>query len=119
MLNLRNVLIASAALMAAAIVFVGCSSQSGSQPPVDPVSADWQAGLDEDVVEGLAQLSDADRGAALTQKVCPVTDKPLGSMGEPPKVMVEGREVFLCCTGCEEEIKSNPDEYLGKLDNTQ
>ena len=55
------------------------------------------------------------RTAALAQKVCPVSDEPLGSMGTPPKVTIDGQDVFLCCEGCEEELKSNPDEYLAKL----
>ena len=50
------------------------------------------------------------------QQTCPVSGKPLGSMGVPYKVEVKGRTVFLCCPGCEEEIKANPDKYLAKLD---
>jgi hypothetical protein len=97
-------------------MFMGCSGQDASQPAAGNHASDaWKTGLDEEVVTALSELSDADRTAALAQKVCPVTDKPLGSMGKPPKVTVAGQEVFLCCAGCEEEIKSKPDEYLAKL----
>lgn len=35
------------------------------------------------------------------QEICPVTGKPLGSMGDPIKVKVGPEEVaFLCCKGC-------------------
>jgi YHS domain-containing protein len=65
--------------------------------------------------EALAQLSEADRALAEKQKICPVSGNPLGSMGKPYKVTVKGQEVFLCCPGCEDAIKKNPDEYLAKL----
>lgn len=120
MLYLRTVFLVGAVLLLGAAVFVGCSGQNASQPSDDGQASDaWEVGLDKKVVTALSELSDADRTAALAQKVCPVTDKQLGSMGKPPKVTVEGREVFLCCDGCEEEIKSNPDEYLNKLDDIQ
>jgi len=103
------------------LAFVGCSEDSTtSSPSASPsTSADWKTGLDEDVVAGLSKLSDADREAALQQKVCPVTGKQLGSMGAPRKVTVNGQDVFLCCDGCESEIKSKPDEYLAKLKDGQ
>lgn len=116
MLYLRSALLIGAVLLFGAAALVGCSGRNASQPKVDGQASDaWKAGLDEKVVTALSELSDADRSAALAQKVCPVTDKQLGSMGKPPKVTVEGREVFLCCAGCEENIKSKPDEYLAKL----
>lgn len=67
----------------------------------------------------LAKLSPEDRALAEKQKVCPVSGEPLGSMGKPYKVNVEGRDVLLCCQGCEEEIKENPAKYLAKLDQKQ
>jgi hypothetical protein len=65
--------------------------------------------------EQLSQLSADDRALAEKQKVCPVSDQPLGSMGKPFKVTVNGQDVFLCCQGCEGEIKRNPEKYLAKL----
>ena len=97
---------------------LGCSGQDDAQPSATTTNeADnsWKEGLDEDVVKALSQLSDADRVAALLQKGCPVTDKPLGSMGKPPKLTVEGQEVFLCCDGCEDELLKDANKYLAKL----
>ncbi len=34
------------------------------------------------------------------QKICPVTDQPLGSMGTPFRMVVAGHTVFLCCSHC-------------------
>ncbi|MFO7904000.1 MAG: hypothetical protein R6U98_15160 [Pirellulaceae bacterium] len=65
--------------------------------------------------DALAELSPADRELAEKQKVCPVSDQPLGSMGTPIKVTVKGQDVLLCCSGCESQIKEDPDKYLAKL----
>lgn len=52
---------------------------------------------------------------AENQRICPVTGQPLGSMGEPHKIRVHGRDVLLCCRGCEAQFMSDPDKYLAKL----
>lgn len=65
--------------------------------------------------DALAKLSPADRALAEKQKTCPVSGEPLGSMGTPYNVTVQGRDVLLCCSGCEAEIKKNPEKYLAKL----
>lgn len=65
--------------------------------------------------DALSELSPADRELAEKQKVCPVSDQPLGSMGKPIKVTVKGQDVLLCCSGCESQIKENPEKYLAKL----
>jgi len=62
--------------------------------------------------DGLANLSPEDQEAARKQGVCPVTGEKLGSMGTPYKVTIDGRDVFLCCQGCEAKIKANPEKYL-------
>lgn len=49
------------------------------------------------------------------QKLCPVTDEELGSMGAPIKVVVDGRPVFICCKGCEKALRSDPKKYLAKI----
>lgn len=120
MLKLRSLLLLNFVLLVGVAVFAGCSGQNPSESGgTSEALDDWKVGLDADVATALSELTDTDRTAALTQKVCPVTDKPLGSMGKPPKVTVEGQDVFLCCTGCEEEIKSKPDQYLSKLEDTK
>jgi multidrug efflux pump subunit AcrA (membrane-fusion protein) len=50
---------------------------------------------------------------APASKTCPVSGKPLGSMGEPVRVVVDGREVLLCCSGCEPALRRDPGKYLG------
>ena len=48
------------------------------------------------------------------QKTCPVSGQALGSMGAPPKIMVKGKPLFVCCKGCSAKVTANPDEYLAK-----
>jgi len=113
--------------MSAAIV--GCSKSEGptlkpaapvteTAPPADTTTApaaDTSA-APAGVPASFASLSDADRTAALAQKICPVSGEPLGEMGTPVKVTVAGRDVFLCCANCKEEIEKDPQKYLTKLD---
>jgi hypothetical protein len=68
-----------------------------------------------DIAQALAKLSPADRALATRQATCPVTDKTLGSMGTPVRIDVAGKPVFLCCPGCESELRENADRYLSKL----
>ncbi len=62
-----------------------------------------------------SKLSPEDRALAEQQGVCPVTDMPLGSMGTPIKVTVNGRPVFICCEGCRESLLAEPAKHLAKL----
>jgi multidrug efflux pump subunit AcrA (membrane-fusion protein) len=71
---------------------------------------------EEKIRVALSKLSPADRALAEAQKICPVTDEPLGVMGTPVKVMVKGRPVFVCCKGCDAEAVDRADEVLRKVD---
>lgn len=70
---------------------------------------------DSDVAKAMASLPAEDRAAAEKQKTCPVGDEPLGGMGTPVKVSVNGRDVFLCCEGCRDVLLGDPDKFLAKL----
>ena len=132
-----------AAAVLSAAVLAGCSQQQAEQQPApspevspdesavtdheghdheghDHEGHDHEGHMDQSAspehTEALAKLSPADRQLAEKQKICPVSGQPLGSMGTPYKVTVEGKEVLLCCSGCEAEVKENPEKYLAKLD---
>jgi hypothetical protein len=60
------------------------------------------------------ELAPDDRALAERQKVCPVTKKPLGSMGTPKRIVVSGQMVLLCCDGCEDALRRDPARYLTK-----
>jgi hypothetical protein len=70
---------------------------------------------DADVKASLAKLSEEDQRLARSQKLCPVSDEPLGSMDVPIKLMIQEQPVFLCCKGCQKKALENPDGTLAKV----
>jgi uncharacterized protein (TIGR03000 family) len=71
--------------------------------PVDPKAAD------RNIAASLAKLPTADKDAAAAQKFCAVQDTiRLGSMGPPVKVSVNGKDVYLCCAGCQAAALKDP-----------
>jgi hypothetical protein len=97
---------------------MGCSSEPSL--PADAEDHQSHEGHSKhegtEVNEAFAKLDSGDQKAALAQKICPVTDQALGSMGTPIKVTVEGRDVFVCCQGCVDKLKDKFDEYVAKLE---
>lgn len=86
----------------------GCA---GGDPPAPRVNS-----ADDSIAAAMAELAPEDRALAETQGICPVSNEKLGSMGKPYAVEVKGRKVFLCCQGCEDALRSEPDKYLEILD---
>ncbi len=121
-------------LVSLAIVIAGCNRRAAkernpSTPAASPINeqstgnnAPKQASADQsspDVSSGLAELSVEDRELAKKQRVCPVSGELLGAMGKPFKTTVKGKTLFLCCEGCEHDLKENPDKYLAKLKDAE
>jgi len=67
------------------------------------------------IAHAFEKLSVNDRKLAKKQQFCPVAEMPLGSMGTPIAVDVNGRKVFICCEGCREDLLANPVKYLAIL----
>lgn len=61
-----------------------------------------------------ARATEADATAIAEQRLCPVTEEPLSSMGGPWKVYANGQPIFVCCRGCIRRVQENPELYLGK-----
>jgi hypothetical protein len=107
---------------AAATVLSGCAKQAEAPVVVteeEVVEEVEVPALDSNPTDAMAGLNEADRAAATAQKTCPVSDEPLGSMGTPIKVTIEGRDVFLCCEGCRDQIVAEPQKFLAKLDDAK
>ena len=79
-------------LIAVTIVVAGCGKQDTVPAPDGAPATDGTATSAEDpkIAEALAKLDPADQELAKKQKTCPVSGEPLGSMGTPVKVTVEG-----------------------------
>jgi Cu(I)/Ag(I) efflux system membrane fusion protein len=97
------------------------SSQAGSSTSTSTTRAASKKNgeLSSAQLEQIKKLSPDDQMLALKQKSCPVTGEPLGSMGMPVKVIVEGHPVFLCCAGCEMEAQEHAEETLAKVAKLQ
>ena len=116
-----------AALLAAG-VSSGCSASSDLSETAPPGENRGQESGDRAQTpaddaqkeEMLAGLSTEERAAVQKQRICPVSGGLLWSMARPYPVTVtagdgSSRKVYLCCDGCEEALKGDPDTYLAKL----
>ncbi|HYW79678.1 MAG TPA: efflux RND transporter periplasmic adaptor subunit [Thermoguttaceae bacterium] len=97
---------------------------AGNPSLINPTKANSSSDLDEadldeaksaKLLAALSKLSADDRALAEKQRICPVTELPLGSMGTPIKVDVNGQPVFICCEGCRTRLLGAPAKYLAKL----
>lgn len=70
---------------------------------------------DSKVTAGLAKLAPDDRKLAEAQATCPVLDgSRLGSMGAPVKLVLDGKPVFVCCSGCTDKATAEPAKTAAK-----
>lgn len=94
-------------------VDVDLSKIAGRQITVDYqlVGITDQAVAFQDVTVVPADQAQQDAVAIARQKVCPVSGKPLGSMGTPVAVDANGQRLFVCCAGCVDTVKANPAKY--------
>jgi hypothetical protein len=114
-------------LALACLAFVGCSQGDADKQKMDDTKGkDGGAGNsvkpstpndeEADIKAAMEKLPNADRKLAEAQKICPVLkDSPLGSMGVPIKVTIQGQPVFLCCDGCEKGALANPKKTLDEV----
>lgn len=111
---------------AASAAYFGASGQAGSSDssPTGTSTTSRSATTREKKpsqadLENIAKLPPEDRELAIRQAVCPVTGEPLGSMGVPLKFIVKGVPVFVCCKGCEAQVREHPDKVLEKINRSQ
>jgi Cu(I)/Ag(I) efflux system membrane fusion protein len=85
---------------AAAAAYFGATGQPDRHAAHQPALPRKRETPSAEALQQLAQLAPDDRSAAMAQRWCPVTELPLGSMGPPVKLVLQGETVFLCCEGC-------------------
>jgi len=117
------------------LLLPGCENPA-QEPPTTPAAGEPSEAIDEVTVEDLskdvntpateeptannyedafASLSPEEQQSVTAQQICPVSGEPLGSMGTPKKVEVKDQTVWICCDGCRDKLKAEPDKYLAKL----
>jgi len=55
-------------------------------------------------------------GDAYSLDVCAVSGEPLGSMGDPIVLVKDGRELRLCCAGCNGAVEKQTESVMSKVD---
>lgn len=96
------------------VAFLGSAGCGSSSPPENGNSKKVSP-AQETQQKNLQKLPIVDRSAAERQRDCPVSGKPLGSMGKPLKVVVKNQTVWICCESCKESLLETPDKYLKRL----
>lgn len=69
----------------------------------------------------IAKLNEATANAQRAEyplDTCPVSGEGVGSMtkGEPAEMVIAGRLIRFCCSGCEPKVKADPAKYLAEID---
>ena len=111
----------STPLLLAALALPGCAGRPterhGAGDGADaPAKAAGRADDEASVRANLEKLGPEDRKLAEGQGFCAVeTKNPLGSMGVPYKIDVQGQPVFLCCDGCETRARAHADRTLARV----
>ena len=57
----------------------------------------------------------ADSVVCSSMRVAGTAGEPLGSMGGPIKVLIDGSSLYLCCQGCVAKVEASPEKYLAKV----
>ena len=114
----------------ALIALVGCGESAAPTAPANPTStppgtadeakpepkkegASVEKLSDEEIAQ-IKKLPATEQPIALAQVVCPVSDEHLG-MAVPIKQVIGDKTFYICCSHCEEKVKSSPDTVLAKL----
>lgn len=102
-----------------AVFLVGCGGDEGAyESPTGDVGSQSSGATGKNATEiaaALAELSDEDRALAEKQKLCPVSNGPLGGMGKPYLLVLNGETVFLCCGDCKGKAEEDPEATVAKV----
>ncbi len=88
-----------------------------TEPAKDKEKTSDASKLTDEELAQIKELPPADQAIAIKQAVCPVSGHHLGGdMGKPIKVTAEGRTFFICCEGCQDDVKKDAKSVIAKLD---
>jgi Cu(I)/Ag(I) efflux system membrane fusion protein len=101
---------------AAGSIYFGGSGGGNAGGGVTTVRPSTPEDTQSKIAAALARLPAADRALAEAQALCPVLDEsPLGAMGVPVKVTVNGQDVFVCCQSCVKQATKEPEKTLQRV----
>jgi multidrug efflux pump subunit AcrA (membrane-fusion protein) len=101
---------------AAGSIYFGGSGGGSTERSVTTVRPSTPDDEQSKIAAAMAKLSAADRALAEAQGTCPVLDEsPLGAMGVPVKVTVDGQDVFVCCQSCVKSATKEPEKTLRRV----
>ena len=83
-----------------------CGKSKGTAIPQSCQCTEDSCGASVDSV-----VKDAEQ---VNNELCPVSGRPIGSMGEGVISVYEGKAYQLCCVGCVKVFQKEPDKYLKK-----
>ena len=111
----RTNLLALATLVSASIWLAGCDPKPASQP-ADGAKPEAKAPT-APALKVIEKPTKEQIAAAKPYplETCAVSGEKLGSMGEPPVILVGDQQVKLCCGGCIDDWKKDPAGLLAKL----
>jgi multidrug efflux pump subunit AcrA (membrane-fusion protein) len=100
-----------------AVAYTGTSGGTKPENPqaVTSAKAASSTEISSKALANIAKLPPEEQPLAKEQKTCPITNQPLGAMGVPVVISLDGQKVFLCCSGCIEEAKKNAEKTLKKV----
>jgi multidrug efflux pump subunit AcrA (membrane-fusion protein) len=94
-------------------IYIGGSVGKTGPSAIRPTTPD---DMMEKVSASLKKLSPEDKKLAQVQRFCPIRNDPLGSMGVPVKLTIDGKSVFICCKGCVADAQANPVKTLVRIE---
>ena len=94
-------------------IYIGGSGGKPGPSAVRPTTPDDEAAT---IAAAMGKLSPEDRKLAQAQRTCPILNTPLGAMGVPVKLTIDGKPVFLCCKGCIAEAQADPARTLARVE---
>jgi multidrug efflux pump subunit AcrA (membrane-fusion protein) len=98
-------------------IYIGGSGVgNGGGATVRPTTPDDEAAK---IAAALAKLLPDDRMSAQAQRLCPIRNDVLGSMGVPVKLTLDGKPVFLCCKGCVADATADPGKTLARVEQLE
>lgn len=101
---------------AAGSIYFGGSGGGNTGGGVTTVRPSTPEDTTSKIAAAMAKLPARDRALAEAQAFCPVLDEsPLGAMGVPVKVNVNGEDVFVCCSSCVKQATAEAEKTLQRV----